>query len=189
MSAREITELLQAASRGDAGSMDELYARAYGELRQIARHQLARRQAATLQTTALVHEAYLKLFPEAAVDLTNRAHFFALCARAMRQILIDHFRSHQAEKRGGREVALELRDGDVPVHDQGALLLDIDEALTRLNELNPRLTQVVECRFFGGLSQKETAAALGITDRTVRSDWRKARAYLARELGTGGRAT
>ncbi len=184
MTGRDITELLQAASRGDAGSMDKLYARAYQELRQIARHQLARRKAATLQTTALVHEAYLKLFPEAAVDLTNRAHFFALCARAMRQILIDHFRSHQADKRGGGKAARELREGDVPVNDQGALLLDIDAALDRLTELNPRLTQVVECRYFGGLTQQETAAALGITDRTVRSDWRKARAYLARELGS-----
>lgn len=183
---RDITELLDAAGRGDAASMDELYARAYEELRRIARRQLAQRASATLQTTVLVHETYLKLFREATADVRNRAHFYALCARAMRQILVDHFRARQASKRGDGVAAFELRDDDVPVEFRGDLLLGLDEALSRLAGLNPRLARVVECRFFGGMTQEETAAALGITDRTVRSDWRKARAFLARELAADG---
>ena len=179
----EITQLLVAAAAGDKGALDDLYERTYDELRQIARRQLRRgAPAETLQTTALVHEAYLKLFEHAAVDLQDRAHFFALAARAMRQILVDHFRGKSSEKRGGSKPHFELREGEVPVERRGDLVLAIDQALGRLGQLDERLVRVVECLFFGGMTQAETATALSITDRTGRRDWRKARAFLAREL-------
>lgn len=179
----DITQLLRSVAAGDAGAFDRLYELAYDELRQIARRQRWRHPAGgTLQTTALVHEAYVKLFDASTLDPQDRAHFFALAARAMRQVLIDHFRGAQADKRGGAAVRVELAEHDVPVEQRGAVLLALDEALGRLERLDPRLARVVECRFFGGMTQDEIAAALGVTDRTVRNDWRKAKAFLAREL-------
>ncbi len=179
----DFTRLLQAVAGGDRGAADDLYGLAYEELKQIARRQLRRgRPGETLQTTALVHEAWLKLFEHARTDPTDRAHFYALAARAMRQILVDTFRAGRAEKRGGDRYRLEFLEGDVPVEQRGEVLLAVDAALTRLAELEPRLSKVVECRFFGGMTQEETAVALGVSERTVRGDWRKARAFLTREL-------
>ena len=163
--------------------MKDLMPAVYSELHRIAHRQLRRQpRGHTLNTTAVVHEAFLKLSDGASPDFNDRAHFFAVSANAMRNILVDYARRRGAQKRGGDRVAVTLEDGDVRVEDQRELLIGLDEAMTRLSELNPRLTQVVECRFFGGMTEEETAAALGVTSRTVRRDWTKARAWLHREL-------
>lgn len=179
---KDITELLAAAQEGDPTALDRLYDQVYDELRSIARANLRQLSGGTLRTTELVHEAYLKLFGRDALDLRDRAHFFALSARAMRQILVDAFRGRGAAKRGGLYRPVTLDSGEIPVQERGGLLLAVDEALSRLSQLSERLARVVECRFFGGMTEQEIGAALGVTERTVRSDWRKARAWLAREL-------
>lgn len=155
----------------------------YDELRVIARRQLRRsRPGGTLDTSALVHEAFLKLSKGAQPDWNDRCHFFAVAASAMRQILVDYARGKSRLKRGGdrRRVTLDANVG--AVYDEAETVLAIDRALTKLSELNPRLTRVVECRFFSGLTEAETAEALAVSDRTVRRDWTKARAWLHREL-------
>ncbi|MDX1547275.1 MAG: sigma-70 family RNA polymerase sigma factor [Rhodothermales bacterium] len=178
-----MTQLLIAAHSGDRAAFEDLYRLVYDELRQVARAQLRRRRPGdTLQTTALVHEAYLKLCDHARLGVQDRAHFFALSARAMRQILVDHFRRRRAEKRGGAHRPLTLQDGQIPAEARGEVLLALDEALTRLAALDERLAQVVEYKFFGGMTQEEIGQVLGLTERTVRSDWRKARLWLTREL-------
>jgi RNA polymerase sigma-70 factor, ECF subfamily len=172
------TFLLQGAEPGEAGALEELLPLVYDELRAMARRQLAREpDGHTLQTTALVHEAYLKLVDRSRVSERGRAYFFAAAARAMRQVLVDHARRRRALKRGGAgavEVAAPASDADA----FAAEVLDLDRALNLLAELNPRHAQVVECRYFGGLSVTETAAALGISPRTVKYDWALARAWL-----------
>ncbi len=179
----DITQLLIDAREGDRVAFGDLFDRVYDELRVLARAQLRRmRPGDTLATTALVHEAYLKLCDQTRLDVHDRTHFFALSARAMRQVLVDHFRRGQAQKRGGEHRPVSLQDGQIPGENRGEVLLALDEALTRLAGLNERLSQVVECRFFGGMTQEEIAEVLGVTDRTVRNDWRKAKAWLAREL-------
>jgi len=180
--ATDITQMLLDARRGNAEAVDSLYHEVYDELRRLARVQLRRISGGTLSTTALVHEAYLKLFDEARVGLKDRNHFFALSARVMRQILVDHFRRGRAAKRGGAVAPLELRDGEVPVDARSDVLLALDEALSRLADLNKRLSQVVEYKFFGGMTQEQIADVLGLSERTVRSDWLKAKAWLARAL-------
>lgn len=182
----DITQLLIDARHGDRDAFGHLFDQVYDELRGLARGQLRRlRPGDTLATTALVHEAYLKLCDQTRLDVHDRTHFFALSARAMRQILVDHFRRSQAEKRGGNRHPVSLQEGQIPVEDRGDVLLALDEALTRLGHLNERLSQVVEYKFFGGMTQEEIAEVLGVTDRTVRNDWRKAKAWLARELRPG----
>ncbi len=183
----EVTALLAAARDGDRAARDRLFALVYDELKRIARRQLAGTGLdGTLATTALVHEAYLRLAgPAAGPGFKDRVHFFAVAARAMRQILIDHVRSRQAAKRGGGAVLVELDTGwmgEQPSTD-AAELLALDEALTRLERLSPRLGQVVELRFFGGLTFPEIGEAMALSDRTVERDWRKARAFLYAELG------
>jgi RNA polymerase sigma factor (TIGR02999 family) len=177
----EITGLLTAMGDGDALARDRLFALVYGELRARARQQLARmRPGETLDTTALVHEAYLKLASRAQANYTDRAHFFAVASRAMRQILVDYARRASAQKRGGGASAVSLDDDDpgcgVPTHADA--LLALDAALARLAVLDERLARVVELRFFGGLSVEETAEALQSSPRTVKRDWRKARILL-----------
>jgi RNA polymerase sigma factor (TIGR02999 family) len=154
----------------------------YQDIRRLARRERRRVSAGvTLQTTALVHEAYLKL--HGSPEFNNREHFLRAAALAMRHVLVSHARERLAVKRGGGEVAVSLNEApDVPVDDD-AVLLEINEALERLATINPRLAYVVECRFFAGFDDAETAIALGLTDRTVRRDWIKARAWLSRELG------
>ena len=178
----EITRMLQAARGGDQAAVEALYGQVYQELRRLARGQINRLRGGTLQTTEVVHEAYLRLFGRAGLEVGDRAHFYSVSARAMRQVLIDHFRSRQAAKRGGSEAPQTLEEGRIPIAGRGQALLDLDEALDRLAELDPRLAKVVELKFFGGLTQEEIGRALGISDRTVRSDWQKARAWLSREL-------
>ena len=169
---------------------DALLARVYGELRQIAHRQLgAERPGHTLSTTAVVHEAYLRLADQRGVDWENRAQFFAIAARTMRRILIDYARAYHAARRGGAERmavpidALELANSpELAVEGRAEWLLALDDALARLTVMDERLARVVECRFFAGLSEDETAEALGVSVRTVARDWQMARGWLYTEL-------
>ncbi len=177
--AGDITALLLAAREGDPEVLDRLFPLVYDELRAVAHNRLAaERDGHTLNTTALVHETYVKLVDQTRVQWRDRAHFFAVAARAMRRILVDHARRHATDKRGGglRRVPLEV--AELTVTERAEVLIEIDDAVERLGKLDDRLGQVVECRFFGGLTEEETAAALGVTARTVRRDWRKARGLL-----------
>jgi RNA polymerase sigma factor (TIGR02999 family) len=176
-----VTQLL-VASRDDRSALDRLLPLVYDELSRIARRHLRRQSGQTFNTVALVHEAYLKLVDQTQVSFQDRTHFLATAARAMRHILVDYARRRGAQKRGAGVRPLSLDDVDVAVEEQAAFLLGLDEALTRLAAVNERLSQIVEYRFFGGLTEEETAAALGISDRTVRRDWIKAKAWLRLEL-------
>ena len=167
----------------DRASLDTLVPVVYRELQAIAhRHLQARANDDTLNSTALVHEAYLKLGRDAGAVWENRAHFFALASMVMRQILTDRARARVAEKRGGVQTRITLEEGTVSVDDQADSLLQLDDALGRLAKVAPRLVRVVEFRFFGGMSEDEIASVLGITTRTVRRDWDKARLLLRRAL-------
>ena len=168
-------------------ALDRLFPLLYEELRGIAHRQLsARRHGAegtpTLVTTALVNEAYLKLVDQSRADWRDRAHFLALAAVAMRHILVDRARSRASAKRGGPRRAVTLDDEVVGLDDQAELILEIEDGMRTLESLNPRLARVVEARFFAGLSEEETAEALGVTARTVQRDWVKARMLLRRAL-------
>jgi RNA polymerase sigma factor (TIGR02999 family) len=175
----DVTRLLRAARDGEREALDRLVPLVYDELRAVARRQLRRERADhTLHATALVHEAYARL-ARGTVDAGDRAHFLAIAARAMRQVLIDHARSRNAEKRGGGLDRLTLMDGDHAVELRTDELLALDRAL---DQLESRQRQVVEFRFFAGMEEQEIAAVLGVTDRTVRRDWVKARAWLYRSL-------
>lgn len=185
----DITQLLLSWRSGDRSSADQLFARVYDELHAIAHRQLRRRRPGeTLSTTALVHEAYLKLVDHSRLEVKDRNHFFALAARAMRQILVDYARRRSAQKRGGGVPTALLDEGRVPVATRAAEVVAIDDALIRLAALDERLSQVVELRFFGGLSVEEAAEVMGCSDRTIKRDWRKARAYLYRDLKEAGLA-
>ena len=180
----QITDLLTELGNGRREVVNRLFPVVYDELRRIARRQLRPAQSGeTLGTTALVHEAYLKLVDQSRAEWRDRAHFYAVAAIAMRQILVDYARQHAAAKRGGARRPVSLDEATIPAEDQAGALLELDEALTRLSRLDERLGRVVECRFFGGLTEEETAEALGVTARTVRRDWVKARALLYEELG------
>lgn len=182
-SAHEVTLLLQAWGNGNKEALDHLAPLVYRELHRIAGRLMAReRTGHTLQTTALVNEAYLRLVDAEHASWQDRTHFFALCARAMRRILVDHARSRGSAKRGAGEVHIEFEEGLVAAPSPEANLLEIDDALNRLAALDPRKGQVVELRFFGGLSVEETAEALKISPETVQRDWKMARAWLYREL-------
>ena len=167
----------------DREALDKLVPLVYRELRTIAhRHLNARASDDTINSTALVHEAYLKLGREAGAVWQGRAHFFALASMVMRQILTDRARARVAEKRGGVQTRITLEEDTLAVADQADSLLQLDEALGQLAEVAPRLARVVEFRFFGGMSEDEIASVLGITTRTVRRDWDKARLVLRRAL-------
>jgi len=179
----EITHLLIAHRDGDRQAFEQLVPLVYEDLRRIARRQLARhRVKGTLNTTALVHEAYLKLVDQTRVEINDRNHFFAIAARAMRQIIIDFARKRTAQKRGGGRQPISLDKVQIAVVEQAELLVAIDSALEKLSSLNKRLTRVFECRYFAGLSEKETAEALAMSLRTVQRDWMKGKAWLRREL-------
>ncbi len=181
----EITELLLAHRAGSEEALDALIPMVYQDLRRIARQQLARlRPGNTLDTTALVHEAYLKLVDQGRVEPNDANHFYALAAGAMRQILVDHVRRRTAHKRGSGIAPISLDRVEIGVEEQAETLLAIDQALVRMTRNNPRLTRVFECRFFAGLTEPETAKALGVSERTVQRDWLKCTAWLRRELTT-----
>jgi RNA polymerase sigma factor (TIGR02999 family) len=168
---------------GRRDTLDEMMPIVYEHLRAIARHQLGRRESGgTLSTTGLVHETYLKLVDQSRVAWSDRAHFFALASVAMRHVLVDRAKARLAQKREGALQRVTLDTEQVPGDDQPEVMLDINEAVDRLAAVEPRLARVVECRFFGGLSEDETAEALGVTTRTVQRDWAKARMLLRRAL-------
>lgn len=188
----EITGLLAAARQGDGDAASRLMSLVYDELRVMARRQLrGRRPGQTLTTTALVHEVYLKLVDQDGVPWQDRSHFFSVAALAMRHILVDSARRRVAKKRGGEEVRIEfdelrLAGGEPDAEARAVEVLAIDRALTSLAVLNERLSQLVELRFFAGLTEEEAAEAMGTSERTVRRDWRKARAFLFQALGGQG---
>ncbi|MGA9498142.1 MAG: sigma-70 family RNA polymerase sigma factor [Terriglobales bacterium] len=178
-----ITELLRAWGDGDQSALEQLTPIVYQELHSLARRQMSRENAGhTLQATALIHEVYLRLVEFDSVQWQDRAHFFAVCARLMRRILIDFARSHDSLKRGGNDRKLTLEEGLIVSADVPAQLMDLEQALTRLAQDDPRKSSVVELRFFGGLTVKETAEVLKISPDTVMRDWSMARAWLLREM-------
>lgn len=180
----EVAPLLDSAERGDADSLDRLMPLLYHELRTIAHRQLQREHGhPTLQTTSLVHEAYLRLSQSPDLVGRGRAYFFAAATRAMRHVLVDRARRRHAQKRGGPAGLITLQENDAAVDAYAVEMLDLDAALRSLERHSPRQVRVVEHRFFGGMSVAETAAVLGVSTRTVESDWAMARAWLFRELG------
>ena len=181
----DITRELIAYRGGERQAMDRLFEMVYDRLHRMSRGQLGRGGSRiTLDTTALVHEAYLKLVDPGRVDLQDRNHFFAVAAKAMRQILIDHARRQQALKRGGDRQRTDLPESRIGVDDRVVELLELNDALDQLAELDERLSRVVELHFFAGLTFEEVASVLGVVERTVRRDWRKARAFLFSLLKT-----
>lgn len=179
----ETTQLLRAWANGDQGALDRLTPRVYRELRQIAgQYMKQERPGRTLQATALVHEAFLRLIAVNDVDWECRAHFFAVAAQIMRRILLDEARKRTAAKRGGKAVRVNLDDVAHAGADRASQLIALDEALNRLETMDARKARVIELRFFGGLSVEETAAALKVSQDTVLRDWRLARAWLLAEL-------
>jgi RNA polymerase sigma factor (TIGR02999 family) len=180
-----ITQLLADASNGDQAALDALLPVVYNELRKLADHYLQQeRPDHTLQATALVHEAYLRLVDQTNISWQNRAHFFSVAAQVMRHILVDHARAHKAEKRGGGEPEISLDAAISFFAERDVNLVALDEALNELTKLDAQQGRIVELRFFGGLTIEETAEVLKITPGTVRYDWRMAKAWLHRALSS-----
>jgi RNA polymerase sigma-70 factor, ECF subfamily len=180
--AQEVTMLLSAVTRGDPEAASRLIPMVYAEMRRLAASYMRRERADhTLQATALVHEAYMKLVEQRA-DWQSRAHFFGVAAQLMRRILIDHARGHLREKRGGEFQKVSLDEALVFSEQQSKELLAVDEALQRLAKMDPRQARVVELRFFGGLSVEETAQVLAVSPKTVKRDWSVAKAWLYADL-------
>jgi RNA polymerase sigma factor (TIGR02999 family) len=180
--AGSVTALLKDWSGGDGHALERLIPLVYSELRRLAASYLRRERADhTLQPTALVHEAYLRLVDQKRVDWQSRAHFFGIAAQMMRRVLVDHARRRQAAKRGSRTYRISIAE-DLPGAERDPELLSLDEALRGLEALDPRQARVVELRFFGGLSVEETAELLGVSPATVKREWQTARAWLAREI-------
>jgi RNA polymerase sigma factor (TIGR02999 family) len=183
-----ITEALCAVRDGAPDAMDRLTPLVYEQLKQIARRQLRREPVGhTLSTTGLVHEAYLRLVDQTRVDWQDRGHFFAVASGAMRRILVDYARRYRAKRRGGDTGGAPVRpipldDTDISVAERADALVALDEALERLGRIDEQQSRVVECRFFGGLTEAETAAALGISQRTVAREWVTAKGWLYQEL-------
>jgi RNA polymerase sigma factor (TIGR02999 family) len=185
----EVTARLKAARDGDRDALQEVFQIVYRELHHLAKRELGRRPfPSTLSSTALVHEVYLKLVDRSRADFRDRSHFLSVAARAMRQILVDHARHKLAGRRGAGAKHVSASETQIPVEDRLVDVLILEEALERLEALSERLGRVVELRFFGGLSVEETAEALDVTPRTVKRDWRKARALLLHQLEGGTRA-
>lgn len=182
--AGDVTQLLQRWSDGERAALDELVPLVYERLRRIAHDRLRdERSEVSLNTTALVHDAYLKLVDVRRARFRDRAHFLAMASRVMRRLLVDHARARRAAKRGGGIAAVELAD-DLGLSDEhAAVLMDLDESLARLAAVDPRRSEMLEQRYFGGLSLEETAEVLGVSLATVKRDLRFARAWLAAELG------
>jgi len=178
-SAKDITQMLLDWSQGDSGAAEQLFPLVYDELHRLAERQMRRERADhTLQTTALVNEAYLRLIDQERVQWQNRAHFFGVAAQLMRRILIKYAERHRAAKRGGGQYELPLEEALIVTDERADDLIALDHALTDLAALDPRQSQVVEMRFFGGLSVEEIGLVLGISPATVKREWRVAKAWL-----------
>lgn len=186
-----LTEILDEVGRGDAPARQRLLALVYDELHQMASDKMrAERPDHTLGSTALVHETYLRLFGGRIPTWENRAHFFGTAAEIMRRILVDHARAKLAAKRGGDFTRLPFADGEAPIQVDPDVLIAVDEALGKFESVSPERARLVEMRFFAGLSVEETAHALGLSERTIKRQWRFAKAWLFREMsgkGIGGR--
>ena len=190
MTGTAVTALLLDWSNGDRGALERLMPLVYGELHNIARRHLSREDPDhTLQSTALVHEAYLRLVDQNRVQWQNRAHFFAVAAQLVRRILLDHARRRHAEKRGGMATRLTLDEGLLPERQRSIDILSLDEALNALAELDPQQARAVELRFFAGLTIAETAEAMGISATTVQRYWISAKAWLFDRLSGSGKRT
>ena len=185
---QEITQLLTRWSGGDKAALDELIPLVYPELRRLARMYMGRENSAhTLQTSALINEAYLRLVNQQDVEWQNRAHFFAVAAQVMRHILVDHARKYRYSKRGGGAEHVPLDELAVVCDERAAELIALDDALNRLAIMDPRKSQIIELRFFGGLTVEETAEVMKLAPITIMREWRAAKAWLGREtLGTTG---
>jgi RNA polymerase sigma-70 factor, ECF subfamily len=184
-SSSSVTELLARARSGDSSALADVFPLIYEELRRLAGQQLRREpDGHTLSPTALVHEAYMRLLDYTRVEWAGRAHFMAVAATAMRRILVDHARGHRSLKRGGGLRRVSIDAVELGTEERADLLLAIDEGLERLKLVEPRQAQVVECRFFGGMTEEETAAALDISLRTVKRDWARAKSWLHRDVGS-----
>lgn len=183
----EVTSLLAAWGKGDQNALNELMPLVYNELHRMARRAwVGQHQDNTLQPTALLNEAYLKLAGAENASFQNRCHFFAVACTAMRQILVNHAKSRLTEKRGSGQVKLSLDDVQPTVHGEAAQVVALHQALERLEAIDPRKSRVIEMRYFGGLSIEETAEALGVSVITVNRDWRLARTWLMREINGEG---
>jgi RNA polymerase sigma factor (TIGR02999 family) len=182
-SPEQITGLLQAWRDGDRDALDQLVPMVYDELRRIA-HRYMRRQAAgqTLQTTAVVHEAYMRLAGQDKVAWQNRAHFYGVCAQVMRSLLVDRARARGAEKRGGGQYKVSISDGIAASNNPDIDIVALDDALERFAAIDPRKARIVELRYFGGLTVEETAAFLDLSPITIKREWLKAKAWLYNEL-------
>lgn len=179
----EVTQLLMDVQEGDPEASEQLWSEVYDSLRLVARNKLRGERADhTLSTTALVHEAYLKIIDHTQVEWEDRLHFFAMASRIMRNILIDYARRRKAQKRGGDAPHIPLDDAIVSADTSAETFLALDNALNQLAELDERIARVVEYRFFGGMQEKEIAELLNVSPRTVRRDWRKAKGWLSRAL-------
>lgn len=186
VSPQEITRLLAEWGRGDREALDQLTPLVHAELRRIARRQMSgERPGHTLQATALVNEAYLKLSGQGSFEWHDRAHFFAVCAQVMRHVLIDHARAHARDKRGGGAVHVSLDEAAVMAEEQSANFVALDEALRALEAVDPQKGRIVELRYFAGLSIEETAEVLKLSPTTVRREWRRAKAWLYRMISEG----
>jgi RNA polymerase sigma factor (TIGR02999 family) len=181
----DVTQLLVAWSNGDRAALDSLMPVVYAELSRLARAYLSReRREVTMQTTGLVHEAYLKLVDQKRVRWQNRAHFFGVAAQLMRRILIDHARARSAFKRGRGAVTVSLDEAPELAADQDTNLVELDEALERLGQIDPRQARIVELRYFGGLSVEDAAEVLEVSPTTVKREWAMAKAWLYQELSS-----
>jgi RNA polymerase sigma factor (TIGR02999 family) len=187
LSPQEITRLLADWHAGDAEALERLAPLVYAELRRIARRQMGReREGHTLQATALVNEAYLRLAGREGLALQDRAHFYAVCAQVMRHVLVDHARASARDKRGGGAAHVPLDEAAFAANGASEELIALDEALRGLEEVDPQKARVVALRYFAGLSIEETAEVLGISPTTVRREWRRAKAWLYRAIAEGG---
>jgi RNA polymerase sigma-70 factor, ECF subfamily len=183
VSTHQVTQLLVAWRAGDEGALNRIMPLVYNELRQLARRYMAAEHTGhPLQTTALVHEVYLRLVDANTIDWQDRAHFYAICARLMRRILVDFARSRNYQKRGGGLAHIQLEEAATVPEAVGSEMLAVDEALKQLAAIDSRKSEVVELRFFGGLTVEEIAAALRVSPETVMRDWKLAKAWLLREL-------
>ena len=181
--ATAVTELLAKARSGDSSALANVFPLIYDELRRLAQLQLQREpDGHTLSPTALVHEAYMRLIDYSRMEWAGRAHFMAVASTAMRRILVDHARGHRSMKRGGALRRVSIDSVELGTEDRAELLIAIDDALGRLKDVDARQAQVVECRFFGGMTEEETAEALGIGLRTAKRDWAKAKSWLHKEI-------